>query len=112
MEVPSIAQLPLAFDAIERAGDPTRVSLMPQPPHLIPVMNNSASFELAPVAVHPAVASTARANPAARPVLDMPASHLAPVVDMVRAGLGALVGEPFEDSEAEGPLAYAAGGEG
>lgn len=112
MEVPSIAQLPLAFDPIERAGDPARVLPMPQPPHLIPVTNNSASFELAPIAVHHAVAPVADTNPAALSVLDVPASHLAPVVDMLRAGLGAVVGEPFEDSEAEGALAYAASGEG
>jgi hypothetical protein len=98
METASAAQLPLSFGPISSATDPAAAAPIRLPldgprPHLVPVMDGSAVFEL--------------------PSGDLQPSRLAPVVEMLRAGLEAVIDEPgFEGSMPEGPLAYAAGGEG
>lgn len=117
MDDASVAQLPLGLNPIETATDAAAASprgslIDGLRPHLVPVMDGSVVFEVPSPAERSAVLAAAEEHPRVLPAGEVLATHLAPVVEMLRAGLEAAIDETgFEGSEAESPLAYAAGAE-
>jgi hypothetical protein len=115
MEMPSAAQLHLGFDQIESAAHASQLLQLKvegdgHRPHLVPVMESSRVVELPSGSGRPAVTSPEE-SPGIVPAVEGALSHLAPVVERLRAGLElALEGSVSDASDGES-LAYAVGGE-